>query len=258
MGVLLLRLAGPMQSWGTQSRFTMRDTGLEPSKSGVIGLLCAALGRSRDESLDDLATLRMGVRVDSPGALKVDYHTAGGGKLPDGSKYGVRKASGAAGGTVLSNRYYLADADFLVGLQGDDEDLLRCLQVALKEPKWQLYLGRKSFVPGVPVYVPAGLRPGERLRGALTDYPWPRLDRDVPADRDRPDQLRLTLEASEGSEVRMDQPYGTSFRTRRFLPRRVVNCFVELGSGDGKVTLRVDGKEDVDVLVTAGAGSERS
>ena len=43
MSVLLLRLAGPMQAWGTQSRFTVRDTGLEPSKSGVIGLLCAAL-----------------------------------------------------------------------------------------------------------------------------------------------------------------------------------------------------------------------
>ena len=40
MSTLLLRLAGPMQSWGVQSRFSVRDTGLEPSKSGVIGLLC--------------------------------------------------------------------------------------------------------------------------------------------------------------------------------------------------------------------------
>jgi CRISPR system Cascade subunit CasD len=39
MAVLLLRLAGPMQAWGTQSRFVNRDTELEPSKSGVIGLL---------------------------------------------------------------------------------------------------------------------------------------------------------------------------------------------------------------------------
>ena len=49
MSTLLLRLAGPMQSWGTQSRFTIRDSGLEPSKSGVIGLLCAALGKPRTE-----------------------------------------------------------------------------------------------------------------------------------------------------------------------------------------------------------------
>ena len=53
MNTLLLRLAGPMQSWGTQSRFTIRDTGYEPSKSGVIGLLCAALGKPRDESHPD-------------------------------------------------------------------------------------------------------------------------------------------------------------------------------------------------------------
>ena len=49
MSVLLMRLAGPMQSWGTQSRFGHRDTGTEPSKSGVIGLLCAALGWPRDQ-----------------------------------------------------------------------------------------------------------------------------------------------------------------------------------------------------------------
>ena len=53
MTVLLMRLAGPMQSWGTRSRFGNRDTGLEPSRSGVIGLLCAALGRPRAEPLDD-------------------------------------------------------------------------------------------------------------------------------------------------------------------------------------------------------------
>ena len=44
MSVLLLRLAAPMQSWGTTSRFIHRDTGLEPSKSGIIGLLCAGPG----------------------------------------------------------------------------------------------------------------------------------------------------------------------------------------------------------------------
>ena len=73
---LLFRLAGPMQSWGVQSRFTVRDTGLEPSKSGVIGLVCAALGRARNQPVDDLAALRMGVRVDREGKLAKDYHTA--------------------------------------------------------------------------------------------------------------------------------------------------------------------------------------
>lgn len=44
MSTLLMRLAGPLQSWGTTSRFDQRDTGKEPSKSGVIGLMAAALG----------------------------------------------------------------------------------------------------------------------------------------------------------------------------------------------------------------------
>jgi len=118
MKTLLLRLAGPMQSWGTQSQFRERDTGLEPSKSGVIGLLCAALGRPRDEPVDDLAALVMGVRVEREGAMRRDYQTAGGWHRREDAWYGVAKADGKTGGTVLSDRYYLADADFLVGLSG--------------------------------------------------------------------------------------------------------------------------------------------
>ena len=78
MSVLLLRLAGPMQSWGTQSRFTVRDTGLEPSKSGVVGLLCSAMGSPRDDEATvlRLAQCRMGVRVDREGILSRDFHTA--------------------------------------------------------------------------------------------------------------------------------------------------------------------------------------
>ena len=157
MNTLLLRLAGPMQSWGTQSRFTIRDTGYEPSKSGVIGLLCAALGKPRDESHPDnqgkptlsaLTALRMGIRVDREGVLQKDYHTAGGSRHDD---YGVIKASGAKGDTVVSHRYYLADADFLVGLESGSEELLQQLETALANPHWQLFLGRKSFVPSLPV-----------------------------------------------------------------------------------------------------------
>ncbi len=66
-----------MQSWGTRSRFDYRDTWPYPTKSGVVGLLAAALGPDRNEDVSDLAALRMGVRVDRKGALKVG--------LPDSS-----------------------------------------------------------------------------------------------------------------------------------------------------------------------------
>src|SRR5690606_33869407 len=77
---LLLLLSGPMQSWGTQSRFAHRDTDFEPSKSGVLGLVGSALGMSRDDDdlLQALASLKMGVRVDREGRILRDYHTAGG------------------------------------------------------------------------------------------------------------------------------------------------------------------------------------
>ncbi|MBI4657798.1 MAG: type I-E CRISPR-associated protein Cas5/CasD [Verrucomicrobia bacterium] len=41
---LALYLDGPLQSWGFESRFQRRGTGLFPTKSGIIGLLAAAMG----------------------------------------------------------------------------------------------------------------------------------------------------------------------------------------------------------------------
>ncbi|MCL4465051.1 MAG: type I-E CRISPR-associated protein Cas5/CasD [Chloroflexi bacterium] len=232
MSTLLLRLAAPMQSWGTQSRFRVRDTGLEPSKSGVIGLLCAALGKPREErpgdglpTLAELARLRMGVRVDREGLMKMDYHTAGGSHVR-GESYGVAKADGTRGETVLSNRYYLADADFLVGLEGDDLDLLARLDRALAEPIWPLFLGRKSFVPSEPPRLPdgeprgPGLRPSA-LMEALTEYPW---FRNPERSREKiPTSWRLVMDAdaATGDEVRYDVPICFESAHREFGLRHV-------------------------------------
>jgi CRISPR system Cascade subunit CasD len=221
-GVLLLRLAGPMQAWGTQSRFSIRDTGLEPSKSGVIGLLCAALGKPRDETtpappatpaLADLARLTVAVRVDRPGTMAADYHTA----------QNVLKASSKPGkkpdlkDCEPSTRYYLADADFLVGLHGPVE-LLQQLDAALENPVWPLYLGRKSFVPSLPVRVSDGLLPGATLPDALKLWPWHKR-----TDRENPDgPLRIIMESDDATgEVRQDVPRTFVSRSRSFTVRRV-------------------------------------
>ena len=209
MGVLLLRLAGPMQSWGVQSRFGVRDTGLEPSKSGVVGLLCAALGRKRSAPVADLAALAMAVRVDREGLLASDFHTA----------QNVLKASGGIKATDISRRYYLADARFLVALEGENPGLLAGLQSALRDPHWPLYLGRKAFVPGEPVWLPDGLWPDGSLIQMLHTYPWLGCD-----PNQRPDQVRLVLQDPDGTEVRPDQPL--SFAERRFAPRRVRTTFI--------------------------------
>ena len=46
-GYLALLLDGPLQSWGFSSRFQRRTTGLHPTKSGVIGMICAAMGLAK-------------------------------------------------------------------------------------------------------------------------------------------------------------------------------------------------------------------
>lgn len=203
MPTLLLRLQGPMQSWGSTSRFDERDTQLEPSKSGVLGLVCAALGRDRVEPVDDLAALTMGVRVDREGTPLRDYQTA----------TGVLIATGKVdlGRTVVSPRYYLADAVFLVGLEGDDRSLLEHIHTALQHPFWPLCLGRKGCVPSPPVYLPDGLCDTE-LMSALHHYPE-LVQQAASGPR------RLLLEAKEGV-VRLDQPIAP-FAERRFGPRFV-------------------------------------
>ena len=106
MATLLLRLAAPLQAWGADSKFETRKTGREPTKSGVIGLLAAALGLRRDEreALLRLTGLRFGVRVEREGQLLVDYHTA---KTQD------EKTS------YVTYRHYLQDAVFLAGIESD-------------------------------------------------------------------------------------------------------------------------------------------
>ena len=235
MSTLLLRLEGPLQSWGIASRFSNRDTGLEPSKSGVIGLLCAALGRPRSASPADLAALRMGVRVDREGALETDYHTAGGSWRHAEATYGVANFDGSKPGTVVSHRDYLSGASFLVGLEGatpDQEALLRTINAALAAPAWPIFLGRKAFVPSVPVRLPdeppwgPGLRP-LALEEALRAYPWPEPragERQHPATR-----LRLVIEVDDptSGESRMDVPVSFEPLDRRYQIRYLRTSFLD-------------------------------
>ncbi|WP_282202693.1 type I-E CRISPR-associated protein Cas5/CasD [Kitasatospora fiedleri] len=189
--VLLIRLAGPLQSWGVQGRFAQRDTRTRPTKSGVVGLCAAALGLDRADPLTGLRTALFGVRADRPGTLVRDYHTVGGGRYPlrprdlitdhrraaafehlepadrpgtfgrqrETSWYGAPKLIAADPGSgalmagkvarysLLSERWYLSDAAFLVGLQHPDSELLARVAHALEHPERLLWLGRKACPP---------------------------------------------------------------------------------------------------------------
>lgn len=154
---LALRLEGPMQSWGTTSQFNQRGTDLLPSRSAVMGLLCAALGlprgsREEEDWLARCAGLRMkAVAVPRPGRngeLTVrrleDYHTVLNTLTADGNNKNCH----------ITLRQYLLDAAFCVFLSGE-RPVLESAAEALQDPVWGLWLGRKCCIPSTPVF--AGL-----------------------------------------------------------------------------------------------------
>ncbi|MET9774562.1 type I-E CRISPR-associated protein Cas5/CasD [Streptomyces sp. NPDC006367] len=150
---LLLHCAGPLQSWGHHSHFNQRDTAAFPTRSGVLGLLAAALGRGREEPVDDLARLGLTVRVDRPGVLLRDLHTVGGG-LPAAATVTTAQGKKRSGDTttLLSHRYYLADAAFTVAVTSPTETgLLAQCESALRTPRWPLFLGRRACPPTGPL-----------------------------------------------------------------------------------------------------------
>jgi len=209
---VFLRLEGPLQAWGDASKFVMRRTAEAPTKSGVLGLICCAMGLPRHaagERLRELNELRMGVRIDRPGTRWWDYHTVG-------ARYGLVTAEGkikrtASTGeyeTLVSRREYLCDASFLVALQGDAERI-EDIRDALQNPKWPVFLGRKSCPPAMPIA--AGQDHYPDLLAALADQPWRPRSRNEERPEDvpcliewRPSQDEST--APEDAEVWYDAP----------------------------------------------------
>ncbi|CAM3867942.1 type I-E CRISPR-associated protein Cas5/CasD [Nocardiopsis rhodophaea] len=230
---LALRIDAPMQSWGVRSRFINRYTAMEPTKSGLVGLLGAACGveRGNDVRIQELAALRIGVRVDREGLLERDFHVT----------QDVPNTEGRMHRTVVSDRYYLADALFLAVIEGTADTLER-LEQAVLSPHWPLFFGRKSFVPGAPLIETdqwrrrrwgTGVR-DESLEETLKRHPWlenrdeqrtevSKIDGDV--------WLRTVVDApasDHGTELRHDYPESFGEGDRRFRSRTVRSGHVRL------------------------------
>lgn len=211
MAVLLIRLAGPMQSWGDSSRFARRTTRREPTKSGIVGMLASALGRTREDPVDDLAQLELAIRVEQPGQLMRDFQT--------------ERPMGGGRPMPLSNRYYLADACFLAALGGPKE-LLEEVDAALRLPRRPLYLGRRSCPADVPVSL--GVDDEERdVRSVLAKEPWSASER-YKSRHPKVPKLEVVADARDGEQCESwaDYPITYSAAGRRYACRPVVRLRV--------------------------------
>ncbi|MET7456279.1 type I-E CRISPR-associated protein Cas5/CasD [Streptomyces sp. NPDC005574] len=216
--VLVLRLAGPLQSWGASSRFTRRTTESAPTKSGVIGLLAAAAGIQRDDDarLSSLADLRFGVRIDQPGTRIRDFHTA---------HHAVTGKS-----MPLTERFYLADAIFVAAVEGE-HTLLAALHTALRTPVYPPFLGRRSCPPAQPLEL--GLSENTQLEDVLRAVPWQASAWYRRQPRHQKHQTLTVLREATANEhgtadTLRDQPISFAAAHRRHALRTIVTSTVPL------------------------------
>lgn len=169
---LSLWLESPLQSWGCRSKFDRRDTLDFPTKSAITGLICCALGKKEpDQKLIRRLTERPQVVIayNRPYSSKLqkakkmrslhqllDFHTVSVGynekdkwekmqilTKEDGTK---PQTSGKKLPSKLTYRYYLQNSFFGVIVSFEPE-FAEEIASALKNPIWDLYLGRKCCIP---------------------------------------------------------------------------------------------------------------
>jgi CRISPR system Cascade subunit CasD len=250
---LVMRLAGPLQSWGGQSQFNRRDTSGEPTKSGILGLLAAAQGRRRLDPIEDLLALRLGVRTDQPGSLLRDYHTVSDLRhrpllSAQVNAKGRQKQTSPAKFTYVTERFYLQDAVFVVAVSGP-VDLLNALAAAVRRPCFPLALGRRACAPTQPLVIsPPGvgwdeaqsLWPGEPA-DVLGEVAWmasestrEALRRNARREEHEPPavvRLPITHDDECGPELRSDVPSSFAPQKREFMTRRVRQGWAIIATG---------------------------
>lgn len=225
MKTILLKFAGPMQSWGTDSHFEIRHTDSYPSKSGVLGLVAAALGwRRNDKRIEELNKICFAVRVDQPGTILEDYHIA--------HKPEVKKGGVVSYRTYVIKRHYLQDGVFVAALgisQAEDVDEILA---ALRQPYFQPYMGRRSLP--LPVDFILDVVEGEPV-SVLCDFPWQAADwyQQKEQLKDNAGRQRLSIFAEKDIDGgigrrRRDHVVSLASSGRRYLPRMEYETFCEI------------------------------
>jgi len=167
-----------MAAWGEVAVGDHRHSAAYPSKSAILGLLAAALGIRRhqdDEHRQLVEGYGFAIRVDAIGDLLRDYHTIQVPHAQRGARYYTRKDELAAEklDTILSQRDYRTGAYCLVALWSRNAPPYSLEQLSdyLRQPRFTLYLGRKSCPPACPLA--PQIIAASCLREAFDDYKTP-------------------------------------------------------------------------------------
>lgn len=219
---LALQLVGPMQSYGFDSHYNRRNTGLMPTKSAIAGMCCAALGLARGcEAENEFLSAFKGVKMTAiaiprwknigrslPVRRLQDYHTV----------QNTRTAEGKTKDCHITHRQYLTDAAFGVVLEGETS-FLKKIADAFIDPVWGVWLGRKTCIPSSPVLV--GLK--ETSSGALH-----LLIGDCPLDSFT---RQVEIECfEEGRDSILDAPVSFAIERRLYAHRRVLTIPANVSS----------------------------
>lgn len=179
---LILKLEGPMMSFGTVAVDEYRPSARHPLLSMVVGLLGNACGWKR-QNVSDLnelqAKIELASRIDRAGHLERDYQTAALGdigkdkgkpaSLVNKSGWQARPVNmGSFDGLVLLDKEYRADASVTVAITTPGDDLVHRLAEAVKKPARPLFLGRKSLPPSRPIF--EAMIECETVRDAIENY----------------------------------------------------------------------------------------
>lgn len=229
LSFLSLRLVGPMQSWGFDSQFNRRTTGLMPSKSAIAGICCAALGLPRgslkeSEFLKKFMMIKM-LTIRIPPVIELGYGKHKKTKVLDVRRLddyhtiqGTKKADGGIKECHITHRQYLSDVSFGIILEGESI-LLKTIENALIDPVWGVWLGRKCCVPAAPIL--AGLKKArdEALRLLIGDKKLELFTHQEEVES-----------FSQGNDSIPDQATCFDSNRRSFIPRRIVTHQAEYAS----------------------------
>lgn len=148
-----MRLCGT-QSWGSESRHEIRETQTFPTKSGITGLVCNALGADRTDTdtIAKITAMIMSIRIDSEPTVTHEVQIIQNAALASNPPHRRNNTTR----TIKSTRSRLDGACYLVLLTGN-HDTATTIANALDRPKRTLSLGRKAYT--APRNISLGLHP---------------------------------------------------------------------------------------------------